>query len=122
MAEFEFPCSGCGRTIIIDEEGAGMEIQCPGCQTPLIVPQPAPPAAPTKLGIKKEAAPAPAHTAGLPVPEQSRPKKPVGKRILASSVAWILRAAIVAIFFGGGYVVFWWVTRAQALTRAHEML
>jgi hypothetical protein len=38
--DIHFACSTCGQSIVIDEAGAGMAVQCPGCQTPLVVPQP----------------------------------------------------------------------------------
>lgn len=38
--DISFNCSKCGQHILIDEVGAGIEIQCPNCQFGLIVPTP----------------------------------------------------------------------------------
>ena len=35
--DINFTCS-CGQNIVVDEAGAGMEIPCPNCQTPLVIP------------------------------------------------------------------------------------
>lgn len=38
--DITFSCSQCGQSIVIDEAGAGIEVQCPTCQTTLTVPTP----------------------------------------------------------------------------------
>jgi DNA-directed RNA polymerase subunit RPC12/RpoP len=40
MAEFKFPCPRCGQHIQCDTGYAGMQINCPVCKQPIVVPQP----------------------------------------------------------------------------------
>jgi hypothetical protein len=40
MAEFKFSCPQCGQHIQCDTGYAGMQIDCPICQKPIVVPQP----------------------------------------------------------------------------------
>ena len=37
--DIEFSCSHCNQNMIVDEEGAGLEIQCPHCHNPITIPQ-----------------------------------------------------------------------------------
>ena len=39
MAEFKFPCPLCGRHIQCDTGYAGTQINCPGCNQPIVAPQ-----------------------------------------------------------------------------------
>src|SRR5450432_2544855 len=85
MAEFKFACPQCGQNIQCGTGYAGMQINCPTCQKPIVVP-PAPPSAavPTAVPVPPPAAPpsrsirqgAPALAAGrefsgAPVPAKS---------------------------------------------------
>src|SRR5437667_7567781 len=38
--DITFNCEKCGQHIVIDEAGAGLEVQCPNCSQPLAVPKP----------------------------------------------------------------------------------
>ena len=40
--DITFACEKCGQQVVIDETGAGIQVQCPGCGQPLIVPSPEP--------------------------------------------------------------------------------
>src|SRR6185369_10462045 len=53
MSEFKFACSGCGQHIACDDSYAGMSIQCPACQRPMVVPEAQVPA----LSIPSSASP-----------------------------------------------------------------
>ena len=39
--DIRFECPHCKRHIKVDESGAGLEINCPDCQSPLTIPSPA---------------------------------------------------------------------------------
>jgi hypothetical protein len=45
--DIRFACPTCDQHIAIDEAGTGLQIECPNCQSPVIVPEPAPAKAPT---------------------------------------------------------------------------
>ena len=53
MSEFRFACPGCGQHIACDDSYAGMSIQCPACQRPMVVPEAQVPA----LSIPSSASP-----------------------------------------------------------------
>jgi DNA-directed RNA polymerase subunit RPC12/RpoP len=38
MGDIEFICPGCGTSLVIDETGAGMNVNCPNCSSLVIVP------------------------------------------------------------------------------------
>ncbi len=38
MADILFNCSNCQTELVVDAEGAGLEIECPNCGTALIIP------------------------------------------------------------------------------------
>jgi hypothetical protein len=40
--DITFACEKCGQQVVIDEAGAGIQVQCPECGQPLIVPSPEP--------------------------------------------------------------------------------
>jgi len=40
--DIAFACEKCGQQVVIDEAGAGIQVQCPRCSQPLIVPSPEP--------------------------------------------------------------------------------
>ena len=40
--DITFACEKCGQQVVIDEAAAGIQVQCPGCGQPLIVPSPEP--------------------------------------------------------------------------------
>jgi Domain of Unknown Function (DUF1080) len=46
MAEFKFSCPQCGQKILCDTGYAGLQINCPSCQRPVVVPPPKAAAAP----------------------------------------------------------------------------
>src|SRR5262249_38761454 len=74
MADLKFNCTQCSQLISCDELWTGQEIQCPTCQTPLLVPArpreaqpsslvPKPPSSAAKLSIGRPQH-SPAHAAG----------------------------------------------------------
>ncbi len=60
--DIRFACSRCGQHIAIDEAGAGLQIECPGCRSQVIVPEPAPatPLSPIQTRIRSVPPPLPA--------------------------------------------------------------
>ena len=38
MSEIQFDCPKCGHNLIVDAEGAGMSVPCPGCSGQIIIP------------------------------------------------------------------------------------
>jgi DNA-directed RNA polymerase subunit RPC12/RpoP len=44
--DITFECPHCGQSVAIDEAGAGLQIDCPRCRSPLTVPRPLPENAP----------------------------------------------------------------------------
>ena len=74
MAEYKFYCPQCGQHILCDTSHSGMQINCPVCQKPIIVPQ-APAAAPVP--------PQPAPVYSL---HQSTPP-PTGHQYMGSPIA-----------------------------------
>ena len=66
MSEFKFSCPNCQQNIQATSEYSGLQINCPACQTPIIVP-PAPdaphsPAAPTPHAPRLSKAPSTPHS------------------------------------------------------------
>jgi hypothetical protein len=60
--DITFDCNKCGQHIAIDEAGAGITIDCPGCGKPVYVPSPAthkPSAPPTRVEVRSVAPKAP---------------------------------------------------------------
>lgn len=43
--DITFPCSKCGQRLVVDESGAGVQVQCPKCGQSLTVSTPSRPAA-----------------------------------------------------------------------------
>jgi DNA-directed RNA polymerase subunit RPC12/RpoP len=53
--DISFNCGTCGKDLVVDEAGAGITIDCPGCGKPVYVPSPAPPdqsGTPTRVEVK----------------------------------------------------------------------
>jgi len=40
MSDIIFNCTGCGQMLEVDDSGAGMEVSCPQCASPLTIPFP----------------------------------------------------------------------------------
>jgi len=38
MADIFFKCWWCGKNLVVDEAGAGIELKCPKCHTSVVVP------------------------------------------------------------------------------------
>jgi hypothetical protein len=63
--DISFDCGICGKHLVVDEAGAGITIDCPGCGKPVYVPSPASQnqsGTPTRVEVK------PASTKAPPVP------------------------------------------------------
>jgi hypothetical protein len=57
MGDFKFACPSCGQRILANDNYAGYKINCPTCQTAIVVP--AKPAAPSSIGVAAQGAPPP---------------------------------------------------------------
>jgi len=53
MSDIEFNCLSCNQSLSVDESGAGMEVQCPGCGQSVTVPQASQPTQKPRLALKK---------------------------------------------------------------------
>jgi TPR repeat protein/DNA-directed RNA polymerase subunit RPC12/RpoP len=43
MADIQFQCSHCGNDLTVDQEGAGLEVECPSCHSRIVIPVGLPP-------------------------------------------------------------------------------
>jgi len=127
MAEFKFSCPGCNQHIQLDELWSGHQIQCPSCQTTMVVPPnpdapapaaspvqatvrgvPGPPPVPASTRLSKAAAPS---AAAAPSPQgQTRfmPQRGAGKAAPGSSrkskiIKWATIGAVVLAVGAGAY-------------------
>jgi DNA-directed RNA polymerase subunit RPC12/RpoP len=69
--DIRFACLHCEQHIAIDEAGVGLQIECPGCRSQVIVPELAPvaPVSPIQTRIRRAASqPAAAPAAPPPLP------------------------------------------------------
>jgi hypothetical protein len=107
MSEFKFSCPNCQQNIQATSEYSGLEINCPACQTPLVVPAaPDAPATPVPSGarLSKAATSAPvqpsasaAAAASFYATKPTRKKKPKTGLIVGLSLGAVAVAA--AIYF-----------------------
>jgi hypothetical protein len=105
MSEFKFSCPNCQQNIQATPEYSGLQINCPSCQTPLIVPQapgappPAPPSAPHGPRLSKSAS---SQHAPAPLLHYTLPPVPKKKSKTGLIAGWSIAACAVAamILFG----------------------
>jgi hypothetical protein len=100
MSEFKFSCPNCQQNIQATPEHSGLQINCPSCQTPLIVPQA--PGEPAPHGPRLAMAPAAPHgPAAIPVRYMGPPTRK--KKSMTGQIAgWSIGACVVAalLIFG----------------------
>jgi hypothetical protein len=109
MAEFKFSCPHCDQHILVGEEYAGVQINCPACQKLIVVPEAPgvvrPPARPAALNIQRSAAPA----ASSPAAPQTayRPPSPPAQKTGSGALKMVLVISAVvaglAVLGGGGW-------------------
>jgi hypothetical protein len=58
MADLKFLCPLCGQRLSCDAQRAGQQIECPGCQSVLVVPTPSSSAPPTPRAAQPKLSPA----------------------------------------------------------------
>lgn len=127
MPELQFNCPQCSLLIACDEQWAGQQTQCPGCQAAIIVPekQPAAPVNPLvpqvptgaeprlSIGQARHQAATRAPQASAPTPGStfrgSRPEAPKkkNKALEALKIVAVIAVLGVAGFFGFKYVKQW---------------
>src|SRR5436309_14541929 len=73
--DIRFACSVCDQHIAIDEAGAGVQIQCPNCQSQIIVPDP--PAAPPRSRIRLASSEPGAAASSVAAPSVASPQSVV---------------------------------------------
>jgi DNA-directed RNA polymerase subunit RPC12/RpoP len=124
MAEFKFPCPACYQSIICDELWSGQQIQCPSCNSELIVPQkpastgsplvPEVPAGPGKLSIGKPQAgvTGAAHPAQKFIPSLGTTKVVAKKKTGLMNVVKI-GAAVILLGVAGYLGYGWWSKRQE---------
>jgi hypothetical protein len=104
MSEFKFSCPNCQQNIQATSEYSGLQINCPACKTPLVVPAaPEAPAAPaTTSGSRLSMAapppatpPPPPPAAALNANRPTRRKKPMTGLIVGLSCGAIALAATI---------------------------
>jgi hypothetical protein len=102
MSEFKFACPNCQQNIQATPEYSGMQINCPSCQTPMIVPQApgAPPPAPHGPRLSKPALGS--HTPPTSSLQYTLPPVPKKKSKTGLIAGWAIGACAVAamIYFG----------------------
>lgn len=101
MNEFKFACPNCQQKLEATPEYAGMQINCPSCQSPIVVPQPAEAAgAPPRRTSLSKAPSTVQHAATSPVMAATtirRTKKPrVGLYVGLGVGAVVAVAAVIA--------------------------
>lgn len=103
MADFNFSCPHCQQALDCDQSLAGQELQCPGCQGMLVVPQPpaAPPPSQSRLKVNvthapKQSAP-PASAAASQPAAAPKPYSGPGARSQSGPAKWGKRAIITVI-------------------------
>jgi DNA-directed RNA polymerase subunit RPC12/RpoP len=104
MAEFKFSCPQCGQKIRGDVGYAGLPINCPACQQPIVVPPP------------PSQSPIPPATRAAAVKPPGRFKLPVLKRFKLPPrrillIAGVSAAALAAVIITTIYLGFWNSTR-----------
>jgi len=120
MSEFRFPCPECGQKILGDTTYAGIRINCPTCQKPIVIPAPSPapeaavagisaptPSAPVEVapGARGPVLPAPvdvAAKASTPAPAAAAPEKSRGLSGLA--VASLMCSVLIPLGFVPGLI------------------
>jgi len=76
--DIAFKCDRCGQQLVVDEAGAGITVDCPGCGKPVYVPTTASQGAPVRVEVKSSssAAPVPA-SKGSPASSSSGERRAV---------------------------------------------
>src|ERR1700677_4713954 len=113
MSEFKFSCPSCGQHIQADDGYSGRQINCPSCQSTLVVPQnpsaPPPPPVPVPahggltMAARPAATPAAAHAA--PPSQQGatgarfQPGAPAAKK---SNTKWVVIGSVCGLLVAGG--------------------
>jgi outer membrane lipoprotein-sorting protein len=105
MSEFIFPCPQCGKDIQCDESYSGAQINCPICQSPIVVPQLSAP--PTPAPMRPSAM---IGSAGRTAYQPPPPKKSGAMR----TTLIIAAIVIVCAALGGGGWYFYSKHKAKA--------
>src|SRR5450759_3088004 len=105
MSEFIFPCPQCGKDIQCDESYSGAQINCPICQSPIVVPQLSAP--PTPAPMRPSAM---IRSAGRTAYQPPPPKKSGAMR----TTLIIAAIVIVCAALGGGGWYFYSKHKAKA--------
>ncbi len=102
MPEFKFSCPQCDQHIQCDTSYAGAQINCPGCQQPITVPQPsaaaAPPIPPPIVPAARAGAAAPMagqRMAGVPPAKKSHTLRNV--LVITACVVFVVLAGLAAL-------------------------
>src|ERR1043166_256174 len=86
MSEFKFSCAQCGQHLSADDSWVGRQIQCPSCQTTLVIPQMTVAAPPTAPKLSTVSAPPPV------IPDRPQPA-----RAQAAALAPSRRLSLLAL-------------------------
>jgi hypothetical protein len=106
MSEFKFSCPNCQQNIQATSEYCGVQINCPSCQTPIVVPaDPSAPTPPPQHGARlAQAASTPHQPSGAGVAAAFYSKQQLHKKESKTGkiVGWSVGACVVAaaIIFG----------------------
>jgi hypothetical protein len=99
--DISFDCDKCGKHLLVDEAGAGITIECPGCGKPVYVPSPSSQnqsAPPTRVEVKPTS-PKPASTNPLVPSFSSQKKQDVHPSIVAGVHCLTILIAIQCVGF-----------------------
>lgn len=109
MPEFKFSCPQCSQRILCDTAYAGAQINCPGCQQSITVPQPPGVGVPPML---PPAAPSGARVGAAPVAGQRLSTAPPAKKSHTLRNILVITACIVFVLLAG-LAAFGWITYSK---------
>ena len=91
--DITFYCIRCGQRVVIEEAGAGLQVECPKCGQNLLVPKAA---GFTARSFTKESLPPTVSTDSPPMIPQSIPPIPVRRRMSRRQIAVLVTACALA--------------------------
>ena len=109
MAEFKFFCPSCGQHILCDTGHSGMQINCPACQHPIVVPQapaaamPATPPPPAPVYALHQNPTSAASQRQYPVTPVAQPAVPIQSRALRTVLIILIAVLALAGLGVGGW-------------------
>src|SRR5512137_2547799 len=103
MIEFKFACPSCGQHIQVTDAYSGLQVNCPACQKPMLVPE-APGTLPPRAAMGVPPAPSAQSEPVVPMMEGtvSGSKKSTIKWVVIGSTAGLVVVSAVAFVLSSG--------------------